>query len=190
MTATPHYFIAVPVTNEIKVEFSKWQNALQQKLSYKIWPHQEDLHITLKFLGGVEADKVKELLTELRSIDDISDFFIEVGGLGTFGKPDSPRVLWAGAESNKNLLDLYKRVERASTKMGFSKEHRPYRPHITLAKKWNGSSIHTDALKDVLDSAQFEIFSMVVNSFVLYQIFPSKIPKYEIVETFNLKGGR
>ncbi|WP_042146473.1 RNA 2',3'-cyclic phosphodiesterase [Paucisalibacillus sp. EB02] len=187
MGQTPHYFIAIPVTDELKEEFLIWQEQLQEKLSYKIWPHKADLHITLKFLGAVEEDSLEKLRGSLRSIVH-PEFSVTVGSIGTFGKHENPRVLWAGVEKNNYIEELYKKVELVATSIGFTKENRPYRPHITLAKKWNGSQEHTEKLKDIKDIYGAENFHMDIESFVLYQIFPSKTPKYERVETFYLRG--
>lgn len=187
MGQSSHYFIALPVSNELKEKFLNWQEQLQDELSYKIWPHKADLHITLKFLGAVDQDRLGKLRVSLRSIEH-PKFTVSVGSIGTFGKHDKPRVLWAGVENNNLLEELYKKVELVATSVGFNKENRPYRPHITLAKKWNGSHEHAENLKAIKENYEAERFHMNIEEFVLYQIFPSKSPKYEKVETFYLRG--
>jgi RNA 2',3'-cyclic 3'-phosphodiesterase len=187
MGQSSHYFIALPVSSELKEKFLNWQEQSQDELSYKIWPHQADLHITLKFLGAVDQENLEKLRVSLRSIDQ-PKFSVTVGSIGTFGKQDKPRVLWAGVENNNLLDDLYKKVELVATSVGFNKEDRPYRPHITLAKKWNGSHEQAENLKAIKENYDKDRFHMNVEEFVLYQIFPSKSPKYENVETFYLRG--
>jgi RNA 2',3'-cyclic 3'-phosphodiesterase len=182
----PHYFIAIPITANIKDEFATWQEELKNEVSYKQWPVKEDLHITLKFLGAVEDEKVKLLRELLRSISEQSPFSLTVGKIGTFGKPNSPRVLWAGVEKTEPLESLFKQIEKVATFIGFSKENRPYTPHITLAKKWNGNDGSPEMIKTMKERYQFLTYQMNVDSFVLYQIFPSKTPKYEVVELYKL----
>ncbi|WP_047985143.1 RNA 2',3'-cyclic phosphodiesterase [Ornithinibacillus californiensis] len=188
MGKTPHFFIAIPVEENLSEEFANWQDNLKQKLSYKVWPHRKDLHITLKFLGAVEENQLTDLREALKSISHPA-LTLTVGTIGTFGKHDSPRVLWAGVTKTDQLEDLYKKVEIAATSVRFPKENRPYKPHITLAKKWTGSSPHTAVLPEIKENYTMREYQMNVEEFVLYQIFPSKSPKYERVETYRLKGG-
>ncbi|MFS0673129.1 RNA 2',3'-cyclic phosphodiesterase [Ornithinibacillus sp. 179-J 7C1 HS] len=188
MGQSPHYFIAIPVPDDLKAIFATWQDDLMQKLSYKIWPHQDDLHITLKFLGAVEEEQLSQLQKGLTNITH-TDFPLNVGSIGTFGKHDSPRVLWAGVDKTEILEELYKKIEVTATQSGFAKENRPYRPHITLAKKWTGNKDQVVILNEIKEDYTFETFHINVEEFVLYQIFPSKLPKYERVETYRLKRG-
>ncbi|GIO28814.1 RNA 2',3'-cyclic phosphodiesterase [Ornithinibacillus bavariensis] len=183
---TPHYFIAIPVAANVKEEFAKWQEELKKSVSYKQWPWKEDLHITLKFLGAVEEERIIQLQELLRTIAKQNHFSISVGGIGTFGRHNSPRVLWAGVEKTEPLEILFKQIENAVTSIGFPKETRPYTPHITLAKKWNGNDVSPEKLQEIKEHYQELTFPMNVDSFVLYQIFPSKRPKYEVVELYKL----
>lgn len=188
MGQTPHYFIAIPIKEALRVEFSNWQNQLKAGLSYKVWPHKQDLHITLKFLGAVEKEPLEKLCETLRTIDHTS-FSLMVGGIGTFGKPNSPRVIWAGVNRTNSLDGLFTKIEKAAKTVGFPIENRPYRPHITLAKKWNGTPNQSEFLESLKEKYQTTNFSMEIEEYVLYQIFPSRTPKYERVETFSLKRG-
>lgn len=185
MNKTSHYFIAIPIVEELQQVFSRWQKDIKNSLSYKIWPHQKDLHITLKFLGAVDENKLTSLRKELNTINH-QEFSLTVGSIGTFGKPDSPRVLWAGVDKTDSLDQLYKKIEQTTISVGFPKENRVYRPHITLAKKWNSNTSNYEGINRVKENYQSESFMMNVQEFVLYQIFPSKTPKYERVETYHL----
>ncbi|MBS3681972.1 RNA 2',3'-cyclic phosphodiesterase [Ornithinibacillus massiliensis] len=187
MGQIPHYFIAIPVSTELKEKFFTWQESLKQNISYKVWPHQEDLHITLKFLGAVEEQQLKQLRNNLATII-YTAFTLTVGGIGTFGKHDNPRVVWAGVKKNTNLEGLFLKIESVVTEIGFPSENRPYRPHITLAKKWL-ESYHARALDEAKEQFAADYFQMNVDEFVLYQIYPSKSPKYQIVERYRLKRG-
>ncbi|GGA82616.1 RNA 2',3'-cyclic phosphodiesterase [Ornithinibacillus halotolerans] len=180
-----HYFIAIPITKELAEEISIWQIDLKEKLAYKNWPYQDDLHITLKFLGEVEDKKLERLRNELKSVQ-YHDFSITIGSIGTFGKDDRPRVLWAGVENTDEVNGLHNKIEEVSASVGFPKENRPYRPHITLAKKWNGTTVHTMHLDEIKELYKDKTYTLHVDEFVLYQIFPSQIPKYKRIDTFQL----
>ncbi|WP_102349067.1 RNA 2',3'-cyclic phosphodiesterase [Bacillus sp. Marseille-P3661] len=185
MSTNPHYFIAIPLPSSLQDYFSIWQHELKNKISYKQWPHKQDLHITLKFLGGVDGEKIQQLRIELAEIEELSEFDLTVGKIGNFGNPRKPRVLWAGVERTEPLVQLQKTVESCAQKVGFAKENREYNPHITLAKKWAGESSIDNFFE--LTERYTEQQQLHVDEVVIYQIFPSKSPKYEIVQSYKLK---
>ncbi|WP_099158824.1 RNA 2',3'-cyclic phosphodiesterase [Virgibacillus ndiopensis] len=189
MKNLPHYFIAIPIPLTLKDMFYDWQNELRQKLSYKQWPTKHDLHITLKFLGSVNETTLQALQTQLTKLEDFHPFKLNVGEVGTFGNPKSPRVLWAGVENNEFLTLLQEKVEECSSKEGFNKEQRNYHPHITLAKKWKGSTLDNSELTDMKKKYIDTIHTFTVDKVVIYQIHPTQVPKYEIVSRYLLKGG-
>lgn len=183
-----HYFIAVQLNKEIKEVLASWQAQLRQlnELNYKSWTHPEDLHITLKFLGAVDDEKINVVKDKMLSIIDINRFVIKTNGLGTFGNETQPRVLWTGLQKSSELHYLQKAVESQCEQCGFSKENRPYRPHITLAKKWKGNRISPEFISDI-NTKFTERNELVVDSFVIYQIHPSRSQKYEVIQRVNLK---
>ncbi|MDC3415090.1 RNA 2',3'-cyclic phosphodiesterase [Aquibacillus sp. 3ASR75-11] len=184
----PHYFIAVPLNKECQQWLSSWQEKLKQYFSYKVWPDPLDLHITLKFLGPVSNEVLQPLIQQLRNQNTSFAFNISIQSLGMFGNPRKPRVLWAGIEeNNEELSKLQKKVEFACKEQGFKAENRPYRPHITLGKKWleqKGERTVTSLHENFQDR-----MNMIVDAFVIFQIHPSKSPKYEVVELFYLNRG-
>ncbi|MFD2630473.1 RNA 2',3'-cyclic phosphodiesterase [Oceanobacillus kapialis] len=182
-----HYFIAIPIPEKLKERLSQEQDSFKKHLPYKQWPFPEDFHITLKFYGDLPDNKV-QLLKEsiLTAVHKLPSFSIKVKGIGYFGNPSKPRVLWAGVEKTEPLVNLYSAVEDASTSCGIAKENRPYRPHITVAKNWRG-----EANKGKLDSIiqpYNDIETITVERVVLYQIFPQQRPKYKQVASFSLEG--
>ncbi|MBM7572821.1 RNA 2',3'-cyclic phosphodiesterase [Aquibacillus albus] len=188
MTQHEHFFVAVPLSSSIKAMLADWQTKLQHSnsLNYKNWTHPDDLHITLKFLGAVDREKMIQLNEALDTLCNVPSFSITVGGVDTFGSPRQPRVLWAAIERSRELEHLYTFVESTCMKYGFKKENRPYRPHITLAKKWDGKQVQPETLGDIISSFRDRKES-VVNHFVVYQIHPKKTPKYEIIKQVDLK---
>ncbi len=138
--------------------------------------------MTLKFLGAAVKSDLDILLGELKRIETIPAFEVRAGELGTFGNPDKPRVLWGGVERKPELLQLHQLVETAAAKAGFQKENRMFRPHITLAKKWNGGKVDLKNWKEQYSGQH----AFSVNQVIVYQIFPSQSPKYKPVRTFEL----
>jgi 2'-5' RNA ligase len=181
-----HYFITIHLSEALQNYFSKLQQELKRELPYKQWPHKRDLHITLKFLGSAADDKLTPLQNKLRDIQTYNRFSLETGDLGIFGNPMKPRVLWAGVEKTEALRKLQEKVEEQCTEIGFEEEKRDYRPHITLAKKWNGREINN--IHQILNKTVGKQVLQVEN-IVLFRIHPKETPKYEAVSKFALQGG-
>ncbi|SFB37165.1 2'-5' RNA ligase [Lentibacillus halodurans] len=182
---SPHYFIAVPLPAFLKEQYARWQYDLQSKLPYKQWTHPDDLHVTLKFLGAVEEDQLRALMTSIKQIKTLCSFSLHTEPLGTFGNPEKPRVLWAGVERKNELLHLQRVIEQMSSQAGFQRGKRPYTPHITLAKKWTGGAMDLTELKRQYTWGQiFEVHQVVI-----YRIEPEKNPKYHNSATYDLRGG-
>ncbi|WP_339228567.1 RNA 2',3'-cyclic phosphodiesterase [Oceanobacillus sp. FSL K6-2867] len=182
-----HYFIAIQLPENLQVYFSAWQTELQTKLTYKQWTHQKDLHVTLQFLGEVDDNKIRQLTEALDELERVSSFDTKVGSLGIFGNPNKPRVLWAGVNKTNALAQLQKRVESCTKTVGFPEENRAYTPHITLAKKWNGTGSLDRNTIEKLKEAWNETRPMTVEEVVLYRIHPKQTPKYEVVKQYKLR---
>ena len=182
----PHYFIAISLPQSLKDSLFHIQSKLKPNLPYKIWPHKEDLHITLKFLGEVDNKKVRELNKHLNSLTMLTSFKTTVESIGYFGKEDRPRVLWAGVRRNEELVWLKKEVEALTLKTDFENEKRDYKPHITLAKKWNGDPCK-EVLKRIVEEYKNKRFELIINEVILYKIHPKSTPKYEAICRYRLK---
>jgi RNA 2',3'-cyclic 3'-phosphodiesterase len=186
MSNLNHYFLAILLPDEKKAALAEWAKALHGlPFNYKEWVHEKDFHITLKFLGGVADKQLVELNQKLEvGKTSLSPFTLKGDHVGTFGSPKEPRVLWAGVEADKPLFKNQSIVDQICSKSGFSKENRPYRPHITIAKKWRGGTLDLGEFP----SLPTEFFTLwTVHSFVLYRIHPLKKPKYEVVATYDFE---
>ncbi|MCT2535033.1 RNA 2',3'-cyclic phosphodiesterase [Aquibacillus koreensis] len=188
MSQDPHYFIAVPLPEDVKQWLKELQGKIktQEELHYHSWTHVEDFHITLKFLGAVSDDTFNHMIEYLKNIKDMPRLSLTPSVIGSFGNPNKPRVLWMGVQENPTLSSLYSAVEDKCVDAGFNKETRPYRPHITIGKKWkHGNKIDEDVMAK-LNKLINNRPSFQVDHFVIYQINPSQSPKYKAVKTFKL----
>lgn len=183
--SAPHYFIAVSLQQTLKKQLAQWQKELMPLLPYKQWTHAEDLHLTLKFLGPVPEKQLERLMNELHSLEEMISFEIELNGVGYFGNPEKPRVFFADVHKTDALEQLQRKTDRCAENASFEKEKRTFRPHITLAKKWNG--ISKQDLRTILDRYQNSRFVIPAKEVVIYKIHPSNLPKYEKYATFQLR---
>lgn len=95
-----------------------------------------DLHLTLAFLGELDDDALATVIALAGEVASQSTpFELALAGLGVFGPPTSPRVVWAGVGGEtRRLLTLQRRVADALEAQGFPREQRPFSPHLTLAR--------------------------------------------------------
>jgi len=99
------------------------------------WQDDEQLHITLRFVGEVDRPLADDLAAALGRIQS-PRFELRVGGVGRFEQRSSG-ALWAGVEPKEPLAALAAKVERVCQQVGLEPERRAFHPHITLAR-WRG----------------------------------------------------
>ncbi|WP_405100506.1 RNA 2',3'-cyclic phosphodiesterase [Oceanobacillus sp. FSL H7-0719] len=181
-----HYFMAIPLPEELQHFYHSWQKELQAHFSYKRWMHQADLHITLKFLGEAEMPTIDILKKKINQTLLLKSFIIELGTIGFFGVENRPRVLWVDVYLSEALRKLQQIVELAAEEAGFAKEQRSYRPHLTLAKKWENEFLISPEECDRLQKQYDVRKQFYLQEIVLYKIHPQQIPSYEKAAVFPL----
>jgi 2'-5' RNA ligase len=147
------------------------------------WQSEEQLHLTLRFVGEVErpvADDIADALAAIRS----PAFELRINGTGRFEQRNSG-ALWAGVEPKPPVAALAAKAERACQQAGLEPERRAFHPHITLAR-WKGRrtrevAAYLDRTRG-LASDPFE-----VDSFILFESRLSKHgAHYEEVASYPL----
>jgi 2'-5' RNA ligase len=94
--------------------------------------HPEDLHITLVFLGDLDARR-RAGAEKAADLAHAVPFSLSLDRVGCFPRA---RVLWCGASQRpQSLLDLLHTLNGALLGCGFRPERRPFEPHVTLARK-------------------------------------------------------
>lgn len=98
------------------------------------WTPSERLHLTLKFIGEVEAALVDDVIHALDQIH-VEPFYVPVEGVGQFPQRGAPQVAWVGVgRGHPRLFQLQYRIENALFAMGIQPDLRGFHPHITLAR--------------------------------------------------------
>ncbi|MBD7966478.1 RNA 2',3'-cyclic phosphodiesterase [Paenibacillus gallinarum] len=178
-------FTAVSLPDHVKEEIQRWTVDNKDKLPFRNFTHKEDYHITLQFLGDTETSSINALCEALREAAvKMQQFPLSVGEAGVFGSPLRPRVLWKGVEGEiDELAGLFQHILDATTPLGYIPEDRPYRPHITIARKFDDSQKHKWNVKEL--PVQEKIEPWLVKDFVLYQTILGQKPMYKIIEKFD-----
>ncbi|MHB8055759.1 MAG: RNA 2',3'-cyclic phosphodiesterase [Candidatus Aminicenantales bacterium] len=130
-------FIAVDLPDDVKARISAFVQKIKRTAPGGIrWAKIDDLHVTLKFLGEIEETAVEAIGAAVGKIAAETPVFpLTVMGTGTFppGSP-RPRLLWIGLDDSGPLRTLQGRFEEALETLGFPREDRPFRPHLTAAR--------------------------------------------------------
>lgn len=134
--------------------------ALMGGVSGVRWQTDDQLHITLRFIGEVDRHQAGDIAAALGSIH-YPPFEAVISGIGTFGRRGQPGALWAGIAPQEPLLALHKKVDQACVRAGVAPEGRAYHPHITLArlKRSSGSVQHLVETAGGITSPPFTIDS-------------------------------
>lgn len=99
------------------------------------WQDDEQLHITLRFVGEVDRPLADDLAAALGTVR-ADRFDLRIKGVGRFEQRSSG-ALWAGVELKEPIAALAAKVERICQQLGLEPERRAFHPHITLAR-WKG----------------------------------------------------
>jgi 2'-5' RNA ligase len=131
------------------------------------WVKSDGVHLTLKFLGSVDE-------TMVRVIDDaaaqcargVGEIRLSVGRVGAFPDMRRPRVIWVGLAGETGRLEsVAGALEEACFGLGFPKEGRPFRPHLTLGRVKDRLSV--DTIKKIERNKDVVLGDMVVDAIEL-----------------------
>jgi 2'-5' RNA ligase len=128
-------FIAVDLPDSLREALSDVQRELRPLTNTVRWVAPESIHITLKFIGEVPDKRVEDIDTAITGLT-WKHFAVTVRGVGFFPGTRSPRVFWAGMEA-PTMEGLAEQLDTRMERLGFEKEKRTFRPHITLARARN-----------------------------------------------------
>ena len=148
------------------------------------WQSDDQLHITLRFIGEVETGLANDLADALRSIR-MRPFSLCAAGVGHFEKRGRPHTLWAGLAISPELADLRSRVENACRRAGLPPETRKFAPHVTIARPNAG----TEPIGQWLaQNAGLRSDPWSVDAFFLYEShLGASGALYELVVRYQLK---
>lgn len=153
------------------------------------WSRVENIHLTLKFFGNVEVNRIQTISEAAERVaKQFSAFEIGVGETGVFPRPSRPQVLWIGvSDPSGQLTALQERFENECAAQGFEKEDRAYRPHLTIARLRKPEGARR--LADAHLRMQFEPIEVELKEFVLFRSELSpKGSKYTVISAADLRG--
>ncbi len=108
------------------------------------------MHVTVKYLGEVGVERVAAIEQAVEaSVHGARPFTLAVDGFGAFPSARHPRVFWVGCSPDPGLELLQHHVEERFAGLGFPKEHRPFRPHVTVGRAKDRRNRDAGALREL-----------------------------------------
>ncbi len=162
-------FVAVQIDPNVAEKISAVQSQLKRKLSGVRWVGTGNLHFTLKFLGPVKEEKIAPVTDALEgALRLFPRFPILARGIGVFPDIRRARVLWVGLEGN-SLASLAAGVEKALEPIGFAREKRGFKPHLTIGR-WRNFNGQPEMLRDEMNRWQrYDFGQSWVEEIVFFQ---------------------
>jgi 2'-5' RNA ligase len=167
------------------------QEKLKKETTGKVsWTKPQGNHLTLKFFGNIDENDKKNICAAVgKQVALIPPILIKIEGTGCFPNSKKPRVLWLGASGDiEKIAKLQAQLEEDFEKLGFARENRNFRPHLTLGRIKNPSEVTGvgEAINKYIDYSAGEF---ICKEAVLFQ---SKLTPqgaiYSKLKTFNFIG--
>ena len=128
-------FIAINFPPEVQRYLYKIVQDLKKETVRGHFTRNENMHLTLAFLGEVAANRVQEIMEIITQVAmQCTSFEIKLGGLGKFGNRGEC-LYWWGIEENEALAKLQYSLAKSLRENGYSVDDKPFKPHITLARR-------------------------------------------------------
>lgn len=147
------------------------------------WQTDDQLHLTLRFVGDLDGHRAEDLAATLLSVT-CPPFDIALEGAGHFGQGGRAGALWIGVRPHAPLVALHHKVDGACRRAGLPPEGRAYLPHITLGRVGRAAG-PVEPFLSLASAASSEPFT--VDSFCLFEsTLGSQGASYDIVERYRL----
>jgi 2'-5' RNA ligase len=184
-------FIAAEIVPPLKVKIVQIVNGLKQQIAEGIrWVTEENIHLTFKFFGDIQQDKLTILANSLQAVTaKMSPIGITLAELGAFPDHRRPRVVWIGIRENPDLSKLANIIEDLAIKSGVKTEERAFSAHITLGRVGRPADT-LDILKigDTISLTKVgEIGSQTIDELIIFRSELQKEgPLYTPIYSFQL----
>ncbi|HWQ70042.1 MAG TPA: RNA 2',3'-cyclic phosphodiesterase [Patescibacteria group bacterium] len=134
--STIRAFVAANLNPDLKAALAMVQDRLKATRADVGWVRPENLHLTLKFLGQVEEDRIGAIGQAIAAAaTGCGPVRLVFQGLGAFPRPREARVVWIGlSHGSEALVALQAKIEAALESLGFAGEARPFTAHLTLGR--------------------------------------------------------
>jgi 2'-5' RNA ligase len=152
------------------------------------WVEEHNIHITLKFFGETDENKIPEICTVIRKRSSgLSSIDLHLAGLGIFGSSYAPKVIWVGIEPCAELSMLMKSLHNDLKNIGFEPDRQNLVPHLTLGRiKFLRDKVRFN--RAIIQYKTISSEPIHIEEMILYEsILHREGPKYIALEKFPLQ---
>lgn len=125
-------FLALELSKDIRDQLTIAQETIRGCKAHLTFVDPKNIHITIKFLGELEQEKLKKVMDAVRSVT-FSSFPIKAGTV-TVNNPKRPHTIWSAIDDAGLGERLFYLIEDALAPLGFKQEIRRFTPHATIAR--------------------------------------------------------
>ena len=163
-------FIAFELPADVLSALKEIQQHLDNYRFRVKWLRPENIHLTLKFLGETESDRINVITDSIfEAASGYDPLVLAAKGLGVFPGIKRPRVIWSGLVGQIELLrDLQQKLDDRLAEAGFSREKRPFRGHLTLGR-FKGRVSLGEISQALQEFNHFETTAFSASHLVLFQ---------------------
>lgn len=129
-------FVAVEITGEIRKKLAEFQDKLKKVDADVGWVAPENIHITLKFIGAIDEEKIEAITNIIKdSVTHIKPFDLDYRGVGTLPTEKNPRVIFADViDVGGVLAKIHERLDNQLMALGVEHEDRKFNAHLTVGR--------------------------------------------------------
>lgn len=170
MPDTIRSFIAVELPDDVLSAVGRVQEHLKSYGFRAKWVRPANIHITLKFLGDIDSGTIDAVASAMVSAaEGYAPISLAAKGIGVFPSIKRPRVLWAGLSGEVNLLiDLQRKLDDWLGDIGFAKERRSFKGHLTLGR-FKARVNSTEIMRALREFEDFETQSFMARELILFK---------------------
>jgi RNA 2',3'-cyclic 3'-phosphodiesterase len=133
-------FLALNLDRAVRSGMHRALEPLQQRGWPVRWTVPASLHLTLRFLGDVDGSDVQRIEEALRVVAaKHGPQRLEIAGFGAFPSLRRAATLWVGVAPAPGLMALQRDLDVSVSRLGYGREDRPFRPHITVGRLQSGA---------------------------------------------------
>ena len=178
-------FVAVPIDDDVRRVLAAAAAPWGANSDLR-WVPAESWHLTLAFLGVVDAGSIDGVRTTVADVARRHQpMRLRGGGLGAFPSAARARVVWYGLDDGAGRLAAIARDLAAGLALDGGA---PFRGHVTLARARRGSADVRPWLKDASASAP-DLAMEVERVDLMRSHLGGGAPRYELLASMNLGGG-
>jgi 2'-5' RNA ligase len=186
--STIRAFVAANLNPDLTTVLAMVQDRLKATRADVGWVRPENLHLTLKFLGQVEEDRIGAIGEAIAAAAaGLGPVHLVFQGLGAFPRPREARVVWIGlSHGSEALTGLQARIEAALESLGFAREARPFTAHLTLGRV-RGPARREQLARAIIEAPTEALGEMVLDRIELMQSnLSAGGARYSILQSFPL----